>query len=251
MAAPLQQGSYVDLKNCQIFLEDGYNVVGAVNLMAGYMAGATSIVIDGIPADTIIPVGVRVKFTGSDAEYYVTSTIETTGTTTTIVLDRGLVATVADNVVITFGPQVLEIKVGDGTLTYSETKNREYKMNRGRLDRVRDGDEAPMEISTTFAWTYIKAYSTDAIPQPEDCLKQRGVAAGWVSTGEACDPYSVNLVVLNTPTSCVGVTNPREKIVFPEFRYEKLDHDVKAGTISLSGKSNALEPIVTRLAAAL
>lgn len=251
MSAPQQQGSYIDLKNCNIFLEDGYSQVGAVNLMAGYMVGATSIVIDGLPALTVIPVGVRVIFTGSLAEYYVTSTIETSGLTTTIVLDRGLVAAEADNVVITFGPHVLEIKVGDGTLTYSETHNREYKLNRGRLDKVRDGDQAPMEVNTTFAWTYIKAYTSAGIPQVEDVLKNRGEASTWVSTGQGCDPFSVSLVIVNGPTACVGETFPREKISFPEFRYEKLDHDAKAGTIAMSGKCNALEPVVTRLAAAI
>lgn len=248
MGAPAQQGSYIDLKNCTIRLEDGYSKTGAVNLMAGYMIGASSIVVDGLPALTVLPVGIRVRFAGDTTDYYIASTIETAGLTTTIVLDTPLVAAAADNVVITFGPNVLELKVGDGTLTYSETKNREYKLNRGRIDKVRNGDEAPLEVNTTFAWTHITAHSSETIPSVEDVLKKRGVAASWVSTGQDCDPFAVNLVIKNAPVGCTGETYPVETITFPQFRYEKLDHDAKAGTVSCSGKCNATEPTVVRSA---
>jgi hypothetical protein len=244
MSMPQQQGSYIDLKNCTIYIEDGYLKTGAVNLMAGYMIGATSIVVDGFTGQ--LPVGALVKFTGDTEEYYIASTVETSTNTTTIVLDHGLKAAVADNVVVTVGPQRLEVKVGDGTLTYNETKNREYKLNRGRIDKVRNGDEAPLEVNMTLAWTHIKAHTSESIPSVEDCLKQRGVAAGWVSTGQGCDPYAVNLVIKNAPTACVGETYPNETVTFPEFRYEKLAHDAKAGTVSCDGKCNATEPIVVR-----
>jgi len=249
MSAPQQQGSYIDLKNCTIYLEDGYSKTAAVNLMAGYMAGASAIVVDGLAASTILPVGARVTFAGHATTYYIASTIETGGVTTTINLDTPLTDPVTDNEVITVGPQVLEIKVGDGNLSYSETKNREYKLNRGKIDKVRNGDEAPVEVTTTFAWTYIKAYTSDTIPSVEDVLKNRGPAASWISTGQGCDPFSVNLVIKNAPTACVGETHPVETITFPEFRYEKLDHDAKAGTVNMSGKCNATEPTVVRSAA--
>lgn len=247
MARPSQQGSYIDLKNCIIVIEDGYTETGAVNLMAGYMAGATSIVVDGITG--IVPVGAKVQFAGHTTEYYVVSTIETSDNTTTLVLDQGLTTTLADNVVVTVGPNSLEIKLGDGTMTYSETKNREYKLNRGIIDKVRNGDEAPLEMSTTFAWTYITAHSSEDIPTVEDALKRRGPAAAWVSTGEGCDPYAVNIKVKNDPDACTGEDYPVEIITFPEFRYEKLDHDAKAGTVNMSGKCNATEPTVERFAA--
>lgn len=242
-----QTGSYIDLKNCTIYIEDGYSKAAAVNLMAGYMIGATSIVIDGLPALTVLPVGAKVMFVGDTEEYYIASTVETSGLTTTIVLDHGLLIAVLDNVVIAIGPQSLEIKLGDGTLTYSETKNREYKLNRGIIDKVRNGDQAPLDVSTTFAWTHITSHSSETIPSVEDCLKNRGLAASWVSTGQGCDPFAVNLIIKNAPLACVGETHTVEKITFPEFRYEKLDHDAKAGTVSLSGKCNATEPTVVRV----
>jgi hypothetical protein len=246
MGMAQQQGSYIDLKNCTIFVEDGYSKTGAVNLMAGYMAGVSTIAVDGFTV--ILPVGARVMFAGDTTEYYITATTETSTATTGITFTPALTTTLADNVVVTVGPNRLEVKVGDGTLTYNETKNREYKLNRGRIDKVRNGDEAPLEVSLTLAWTYIKAYTTDTIPSIEDALKNRGPAAAWVSTGQGCDPFAVNLVIKNAPVACVGEAHPVETITFPEFRYEKLNHDAKAGTVSTDGKCNATEPTVVRSA---
>jgi hypothetical protein len=239
-----QGGSYIDLKNCTIFLRDGYSEVGAVNNMAGYMIGGTTVTIDGVTGK--VPVGASLKFTGDETTYYVTATTETLSDTTSITIDPPLVAALTDNQVITFTGVCLEIKVGEGTLSYSETKNREYKLNRGKIDKVRNGDEAPMEVSTTFAWTHITAHSSETTPTVEDFLKRRGPAAAYISTGSDCDPYAVDLVIVNAPPGCTGETYPVEYIIFPEFRYEKLDHDAKAGTVSMTGKCNAVEPSVER-----
>lgn len=242
-----QTGTYIDLKNCTIYVQDGYTMPGAVNLMAGYMPGATSIVIDGIVSMTVLAPGLQVTFAGDTNLYYIASTVETSGTTTTVVLDVPLVLAVTDNQVITFGPHSLQFKVGDGTLTYSESVNREYKLDRGLLDEVRNGDQAPMDLSTTFAWTHITSHSSETIPSIEDVLKNIGLASTWVSTGKGCEPFSVDLLIQNSPKACVGEVHPIEIIRFPQFRYEKLDHDAKAGTIACSGKCNALTPTVTRV----
>lgn len=242
-----QQGSYIDLKNTTIYLQDGYTLAGAVNNVSGYPQGATSVIIDGIPANTVLEVGLPVVFAGDSTRYSIVSTTETTGTTSTIVITPGLTTALTDNQVITFGPHQLEIKVGDGNLTYNETHNREYKLNRGKIDKVRDGDQTPLEVSTTFAWTYISS-ATGETPTVEDFLKRKGPAAAFVSVGQSCDPYAVNLVIVNSPPACAGESFPVEVVTFPEFRYEQLQHDAKAGTVQLSGKCNAIEPNFSRLA---
>lgn len=243
-----QEGSYIDLKETTIFLEDGYSLTGAVNNTSGYAKGATTVAVDGFPALTVLEAGLPVVFTGDTTRYSIVSTVEGSGTTTSIVITPALKAALVDNQVITFGPHSLEIKVGDGNLTYNESKPREYKLNRGKIDKVRDGDEVPMEVSTTFAWTNISSATGATAPSVEEFLKRKGPAAAYTSTGESCDPYAVNLVIVKSPTACAGVTYPVEKIVFPEFRYEGLQHDAKAGTVQMSGKCNATEPTITRLA---
>lgn len=241
-----QQGSYIDLKNCTIYIQDASSYIGAVNHSGGYAAAATTAVVDGFTGQ--VPAGNTFVFAGHATIYTVVSTIETSGATTSITFTPGLTTLVADNEVITVGPNQLEIKVGDGTLTYTETKNREYKLNRGIIDKVRNGDQAPMEVAMTLAWTYITANTGAVIPTVEDFLKRRGPAAAYISTGQGCDPFAVNLIIRNAPTACVGEAYPVETITFPEFRYEKLAHDAKAGTISCDGKCNATEPTVVRSA---
>lgn len=137
----------------------------------------------------------------------------------------------------------MTVKIGDGNLTYSETKNREYLLNRGLLDDVRDGDDVPVDLSFNFRWEYIKA-DTAQPAMVEDVLKKRGVASAWVTTSsDACAPYCVDLTFTFTP-ACSAEED--EALLFSDFFYEKLDHDAKAASISCSGKCNVTEATSTR-----
>lgn len=139
---------------------------------------------------------------------------------------------------------VLQIKVGDGTVTYSEKKPREFLLERGQIDTVRDGDEVPMDLSFQLAWEFLTGAPADTVPTPEDALKKRGDASSWTSSNpDTCQPYSVDLVALRTP---VCVTEVIELYTFQMFYYEDLTHDFKAGTISCSGRCNSFEPLVQR-----
>lgn len=233
----------IDLKNVDIYFEDGTQLTGAVDFMAGYSAGALSIVVDGFVG--IIPEGARLSIDGDD-RYVVGSTVESGGNTTTINFTPALAASVANNeVVIAYGV-FLRVKVGDGTLTWSEKKPREYKKDRGRLDQVRNADEEPIDVNINLMYEELTA-SSGAPPTPEDVLKQRGAAADWVSTetDDPCAPFAVNIRLDHTPPNCTTVE--RERVILPNFRYEQLDHNPKDGTISCQGKCNATEAIVTRL----
>lgn len=232
----------IDLKNTSIYFEDGYSETGAVNLMAGYSIGASSIVVDGITG--IIPAGARISLNGDD-RYTVVSTIETSGNTTTVVVTPVLAAALADNdVVIVYGRYV-EIKVGEGTITWSEKKPREYKKDRGLLDQVRDGDEEPMDVTMNFMYEGLTA-STGNPPTPEDILKKRGEAANWLSSenDDPCRPYSITIRLDWTPPGCLDPET--ERVILPHFRYEQLDHNPKEGTVSCQGKCNVTEAQVTR-----
>lgn len=137
----------------------------------------------------------------------------------------------------------VEAKVGEGTVTYTERKPREYLMEKGKIDTVRDGDEVPMDVSFQFRWVFLRS-NTVGVPSLEDAMKKRYEAAAWVtSSADACEPYSVDVVAIHTPP-CAGEVI--ERITLPFYRYEELGHDFKAGTVSCSGKSNAKEAIIDR-----
>lgn len=139
-------------------------------------------------------------------------------------------------------PNTVAIKIGEGNLSWTEKKAREYIRDKGQIDSVRDGDEDPMEVRFDFMWEFLLGDGTTTI---EDALKKRGGASSWVSsdTVDACQPYAVDIKIFNN----VGCDPTKdETVILPDFRYETLDHDLRAGQISCQGMCNALEPTTTR-----
>ena len=143
-------------------------------------------------------------------------------------------------------PNAITIKVGEGNLTWSEKVTREYTLDRGLLDEVRDGDQVPVELSMDFVWEYIRGVvATTGTPSVEDALKKINGASAWISTdADLCRPYAVDIEITVTPNCTSG---DHEIITFSDFRYEQLDHDLRAGTISMTGRCNITKPTVTRV----
>lgn len=164
--------------------------------------------------------------------------------TTQITVSPSLVVATTAGGSITFGGRKLEIKVGEGNLTYSENQPREYLRNRGKLDTVRNADEEPVDVSFDFVWTFLTAVTSSGVPTIEDVLKQRGEASTWVSTSsDLCEPYCVDVEVHYDP-ACGGANT--ESIVLEEFRYETLDHNLSDAQVSCTGKCNKTEATLTR-----
>lgn len=145
-------------------------------------------------------------------------------------------------------PNRISVRIGDGNLTYDETKNRDYFLNRGKLDDVSDGDEVPVSVAFDAVWEYIKG-GLDSLDDPsiEDALKQRGNAAGWISTDDdPCRPYSVDVLIYYTPNCSSG---DKELISLLDFRYESIAHDIGAATLAFAGQCNITEAQITRVSA--
>lgn len=141
------------------------------------------------------------------------------------------------------GSNELEVKIGEGNLTWTEKVNRIYTKDRGILNDVRDGDEEPVEVSIDAIWEFLKA-DTGNPPSPIDVLKQRGEAAGWVSTDDdVCRPFAVDIEIEYEPP-CGG--EDREIITLSDFRYEQLQYDLRNASIAVSGKCNVTEATVER-----
>ena len=142
-------------------------------------------------------------------------------------------------------PNELEIKVGEGNITFVERTAREYALDKGRLDTVRNGDEQPVDVSMEFQWEWLKA-AVGNPPTPVDVLHRRGEAAGWLSSSaDACEPYCIDIEVLNSADCDDGT--PSELILMPDFRFEELSYDLRAGQISMTGKYNVTRVTPTRV----
>ena len=144
----------------------------------------------------------------------------------------------------------ITVKVGEGNLTWSENRNIEYTLDRGLIDEVREGDQVPMDVSFDFTWEFITGNddSSGAPPTVEDALKKVGQAAAWTSSdADTCRPYAVDIVVEYVPNCNDGsAAADKETITLPDFRWESIDHDLRAGTISVSGRCNAFVATTSR-----
>jgi len=235
----------IDLRNCLLYFLDG-TTGNAVIADATPGASDTTMEVNTVnlpnASDTdLVPVGAR--FTVNTAlnvtTYTVTARTPTdAGPTTNLTFTPawGATGTPAQADVITFLPQRVEIKVGEGNLTWTETKEYEYIRDRGDLDTVKLGDEQPLEVSLDFMFEHVTAGTGEDVTVV-DCLKQSGNASEWVtSSSDACEPYAVDLMVVQC-NDC-GTTED-DKFTFPDFRWESLEYNIQDATISCSGKCNA------------
>jgi hypothetical protein len=245
----------IELRDCDIVLQDGLSGTALVNQLATPPdEDDTTLTIDGITLNTAdtdkVPVGARFTLAGETTPVVHTVTArtpESTGPTTQITFTPALGAgTYANDDVVTFAGQELEIKVGDGNLTYTEHAEYQYLLDRGDLDSVREGNQVPMDVKVECVYEHITTGTSEQI-SPLDALKGKGAAAEWVSaSADLCEPYCVHVLIRHTPPCG---TSEREQTAFPMFRADSREINVKDATIAISGKCKATEPQVNRLAA--
>jgi hypothetical protein len=248
----------IELKNTVIKLKDGLSGVGAINepttppvaTDAEFDIDGTALNAGGLGTD-VVPIGARFTVAGetdTTQVHVVTARTPTDGSsaTTNIVFSPALgPGTYVDGGVITYDSNELEIKIGDGNVTYTESSEYEYDLDRDILDTVREGAQVPIDVSIDFVYEFITTGTGEEI-SVMDALKKKGGAAEWrSSSADPCEPYAVDIEIVYTP---LCVTSEIETTVFPEFRSESREVDFSEATISVSGRCNVIEPIVTRTA---
>lgn len=241
----------IELRDAVIKIKDGLAGTALIN-ESGAMSGDTDLTIDTVALNTTVtdkvPVGARFTVQGETANttvHTVTARTPTsTGPTTNIVFTPALTAgTYSNNNTLTFAAQQVEIKVGDGDVKYTEANEFNYDLDRGDLDTVREGNQVPMEVSFDLIYEHITTGTNETI-SPMDALKRTGGASEWVSSAaDLCEPYAVDVEV--THSAPCG-TSQDETTTFPDFRSQSREISFKDSVISVSGKCNAVEPIVSR-----
>jgi len=238
----------IDLRHAIIRIKDGYagpsQAGGLVNNMAGYMAGVSTITVDGFVGTVAVGDTFTVATDSTNTVYTVTSQTATLGNTTSIVFTPVLGDAITDDAAITILPHSIEINIGDGNLTYDEKRNMKYIRNRNVLDTVRLDQDEPMEVKLDALWEFIRADSGEP-PTIEDALKQRGQASTWVTSAEdTCEPYAVDVEIEYDPPCS---DQKREIVLLTDFRYESFSHDLKMGVFAVTGKCNVTEATVSRI----
>jgi hypothetical protein len=238
----------IELRDCTIRLKDGLSGSAVINEATPDANGTDvdiSTVVLNTDVTTLVPVGARFTVANSAVVHVVTArTPASAGPTTNIAFSPSWGVAPANGDVLTFLPQQIEIKIGEGNLTYTEAKDYQYLLDRGLLDTVKEGDEQPLEISLEFVYEHVTTGTSEAIT-PVDALKRKGAAGEWVSSSsDQCEPYSVDIEVEHA-APCG--TNQDETTIMPEFRYDSLDFNLQDATIAVAGKCNTTEAIVVRV----
>jgi len=237
----------IQLRDTKIYIQDGLAGTAAVNDAAGIVATDTTATIDAVALNTTVattvPVGARFTFVGDSTIYTVTAVTGAAPTTAVTFTPAKVTGTIADDGVITFLPQRLEIKIGEGDMSWSESREFIYDLDRDVLDTVRQGQDQPVSVDLSFTFEYVTA-STANPPTPIDALNRDGLASDWVSSStDLCEPYAVDLIVIH----CVPCgTDEDQEILFPDFRYESLDYSIADAAISVSGQCNTTRVTTTR-----
>jgi hypothetical protein len=234
----------IDLKNVTLWLTDGSTstITGAINNSPdGYPKekflpnASSTIIVGGVVG--IIQTGQYITFDTHMQIYEVIDHTETAGNTTELVIFPCLQMDVAHLDPFSVIGNAVYVKVGDGNLTYSEKRNLNYIRDRGYLDTVRRGDDEAMDIALDFTWEFLRSASGEPA-SVEEALKQIGNASDWVSTSvDPCESYAVDIVMLNIPPC----GNDAESITLPEFRWNSLGHDMRAGRVAIRGTCNRLQ----------
>lgn len=133
----------------------------------------------------------------------------------------------------------MTVKLGDGSISWTEYRNMEYELDRGKLDTVRLGDEQPLDVNLEFMWEWLRGVT--GANTPLDAIQ---VVAGtnsnylsWTSTSaDECEPFCIDIAI-EYDVIC-GTTTYTEDITLAEFRYEQLDYSTADGQITVTGKCN-------------
>jgi hypothetical protein len=242
--------SAADVKAALVAMDDGYTT-SDWDVTGG--PGPTAWVVEFKGALGLAPrallVGDGSALTGGDTDVDVATTQEGiaaagSDTTTEITFSPALGAgTYSASAEITFLPQQLEVKIGDGNITYTEHNEYDYLLDRDNLDTVKQGKEVPMDVKWDSVYEHITTGTSENI-SPMDALKGIGAASEWISyAADPCEPYAVALEVEHVPPCG---TSQGETTLFPDFRSETREVNFKDATLSVTGKCNVTEPIVSR-----
>jgi len=244
----------IQLRDTKLFLQDGLAANDAAiatdNQQSPALSGGETTITFATQANLNtettdqVPIGARLRLPTDDQTYTVSARTPSTGTTTSVTIEPAVTAAESDLADITWLPQRLEIQVGEGEISWSETREYIYDRDRDLLDTVRQGQDQPMSVDIAFTFEYVTASTSAAAPTPVDAIKRTGLASEWVSSdADPCAPYAVDVVVQH----CVPCgADEDQEITLPDFRFESLDYSVNDAAISVSGQCNATDALTVR-----
>ena len=136
----------------------------------------------------------------------------------------------------------ITVSLDAGDLSWTETQNVIEVSDRGVLDHVRSGDEAPMDVSFSLKYQGLYASGGVAGITPYEAIKGVSGAAAYVNT-QASDVHcsSLQFQVLNTSDTA------EETIIFRDFYHTSIEfaEGDEFNTLSVTGRSFKTVPAIS------
>lgn len=233
-------------------LDQGQTTISGAGLLNGTLSGQTTLAVDTVVLNTddtdFIPVGGRFTLAGeAGATQPIHTVLTRTGNPTTSITFTPALANFTGNganTVLTFLPQQIEIRVGDGDLSWTEAREVLYDLDRDILDDVRLGPEQPLELNAAFVFEWASTGTGETI-SPIDAIKRINDAEEWVSSdSDQCRPYAIDVIVDHV-VPCG--TNQDQRFAFEDFRWDSLEYSIQDAAITLTGRCNRTDALVERL----
>lgn len=108
--------------------------------------------------------------------------------------------------------ETVTFRLGEGSLTWTQQREFEYELDRGKLDTVRVADEQPIDVELDMQYDWIQACS-DVIDRPIDVIRSSGP--------EGLDMF---------------VEMDDEWYEFRGFHWESMEWSLSEGLLSLTGR---------------
>ena len=136
----------------------------------------------------------------------------------------------------------MTVSLDSGDLSWTETQNVLEISDRGVLDHVRSGDEAPMDISFSVKYQGLYTVGGAAGVTPYEAIKGVSGAAAYVNT-LATDVHcsSLQFQVLDTSDDV------EETVIFRDFYYSSIEfaEGDEYNTLSVTGRSFRTAPVIS------
>jgi|SRR3990167_2966020 len=257
----------IDLKNCTLRVVDGAFGTGTITIAGdnnnltltskvrhSTIAGAVSLtLVDPGANDQAIAVSVSgrditvdlatgpagaITSTAADVVAAIEADTDADALITAVAEGTGLGLVTAKTITrLTGTSSKLAIKVGNGTVAFTEHSDHEYVPNQGLIETgfVRDADEEPIDLKIDALFEFIKSDIGGGEGLTiDEFLNQENAGSSLISTGGSSEPYAVDVeVVHDTPCSVDD-----EAVAFEDFRVDTTNYDPKAGTLSITGQCN-------------
>jgi hypothetical protein len=155
--------------------------------------------------------------------------------------------------------------MGQGQASWGMSLEPVYENNRDKLDDVRPGAEAPMEVTLEGKYSFAASNALTDADEPYTPLEivtgmnfasgntsaylLSGTREDWLSK-YSCVPYCCELEIHNCPLfECPASTVSGEAYLFRYLRIPSPNCNLSGGTMSMSGKCHVIRPIVRRVTA--